>query len=115
MSNIDKQLPSVESHVEKELDDLIFVNHLSEEERQDIIDSHSKFAKEVVKYTLEQAAEKCSLIVYDEEWENDELKLDEDTKDGHYTNPWLGRGKVVTINDKSILSLESQIIKDLGL
>ena len=60
-----------------------------------VIESIKRYAKEVIKYTLKQAAENTKTITL---------------------APAFGNLKsTVKVNKESILSLEQQIIKDLGL
>ncbi len=79
-----------------------------------ITNSMKEYAKEVVKYTLEQAAEKGLLSVHVLNTETGDTHLFErhlpvayDTKENI--------NETVTVDKQSILSLEAQIIKDLKL
>jgi hypothetical protein len=65
-----------------------------------------EYARQVVKYTLEQAAEKSLVRCYSTEGK------DESTKDFFY---FVDADETVKVDEKSILSLEEQIIKDLNL
>jgi flavoprotein len=95
-----KQLPSPEDFLKKqyECESLKEVEEMISDslDGAEVTTLLSEYAKEVVKYTLEQAANKAT--AYDHYENNDVFQFDEPR-----------------VNKKSITSLEEQIIKDLNL
>ncbi len=63
-----------------------------------------EFAKMHTELALKEANEKVTCIVFYEEWEDNELKMDEDNEEGYYKFPFIGSGKIIIPNSNSILN-----------
>jgi dTDP-D-glucose 4,6-dehydratase len=111
MSDTSKQLPTIQNTL-----DMMPISHFYDEKTgrmmcfaDDIKGILEYRDKEVVKYTLEQAAEKANL-----HGEGVHRSIT-DCQDSVYVEDRNGPDFIYTVNKESILSLEEQIIKDLGI
>lgn len=101
----DKQIPSPEEYIEQNIP-FEWIGTTKDYRYPDIPILLSQYAKEVVKYTLEQAAENAYAV-----GEGSNLT----SKGGSLYWTFAGNIGKVVMKKESILSLESQIIKDLKL
>ncbi len=102
MNNTNKQIP-------KPREVLIATQGLSVNKKSAI----EEYARQIIKYTLEQAAEKA-------EWTSESFECSFGHSQGYdfIDTDYAGdpsTGYKVSVDKQSILSLESQITKDLGL
>ena len=100
MSNKDKQLPSPEEFITSYLDKSpAYVKYefvqLSKDAHKALFNSIGEYARDLLKYTLEQAADKTKLT--------------------EFASEFMQEGASDAIDKQSILSLEERIIKDLKL
>lgn len=67
-------------------------------------DAMKRFAAMHVKAALEAVKKDVTFTAHYEDWKDDELVINEDNYEGSYSQPYLSKGKVLVIDEKSILN-----------
>lgn len=73
-------------------------------DKEDFIKALKEYALEAIKEDRQNVAKRASLIGYYEEWKDGELVMDEDNYDCNYASPYLGNGRIIVVNENSIIN-----------